>query len=795
MIPIILFATTFTVDINGGQDFTSIQAAINAASWDGDRIIVYPGTYCESVNYLEKNLVIGSLEMTTGNESYIGQTIIDGENQRRCVNIFNITEGAVLEGFTIKNGLFYSGWGISASGINVGSTNHLIIKNCHIYHNMGYNMGVGGVKIEASDDITLSGLSIHDNRSNACAGLFVYNSTNVSFDSENRCSIYNNIASGRVDVEIYSCLSDVNVILDTVTVANPSAFFIENDANYYTPFDMTLEYEHYMYEEIDQDLYVSPNGNNNNDGLTPETPLQAIQKAVYLIKSNPDNPHTIHLASGDYSLALNNQLFPIGMKSNIKIIGGENTNIYCDDEKWGYLVCHYKNNFTIKNINFFPETSVDFPYHFPQCQDFKLKNLNFNSNGDNIFDTTLNITQWSSGILDSINIQGVTAIYRSAAQIELRHGEVKNCNFSNNSSTMDPDEAGYGLVIGVDVFPDDPIFTPALLVENCVFQNNKSYKPFSIFGHGYSLTGRHIGDVILNNLAFINNNSQSVEYNTNIKFHFGPDPVYINNALVVGNGTAEWAVSLGGNITINNSVFYNHSLWQNQEFRIEKTYRPDHYPFPYPTTVTFNNCAIKGGDTSYYDVDPEHNSVTFNNTIDIADYEMSDLFTYEDSTDFMSYQLAPNSPLIDAGYVMENNYTPTKDLLGHNRIWGDQIDIGPFEYGSVGNEDETEENIPPLKEMEIKNYPNPFKPGNGKGGTGTTIAFKTPKLGRVTIDIFNIKGQKVRKLKDVSMLKGEHKFKWGGFNDNYRKVSSGIYFCTIKVDDKLLGVHKMLVLK
>ncbi len=361
---------------------------------------------------------------------------------------------------------------------------------------------------------------------------------------------------------------------------------------------------------------------------------------------------------------------------------------------------------------------------------------------------------------------------------------------------MDPYEHGFGLVIGVDIpIEDNEIVNPTLVVKDCVFQNNKSYSAFSVFGHGYGWWGKHIGDVILNNLIFANNKSQSVEYNTCINFSFGPDPVYINNCLLVGNGTAEWAIGLGGNLIFNNSVFYNYTLQHNKEFMLFHTYCPGHYFYPYPTTVTLNNCAIKGGETSYLDQDPEHNSITFNNCIDIAGYTLPELFTYEDSTDFMSYQLAPDSPLIDAGIVLPNNHFPEKDILGHNRIWGDQIDIGPFEYGSLGNEDETNEEIPPLKDMEIKNYPNPFKPGNGKGNTGTTIAFKIPELAEVTIDIFNIKGQKVSRIKDVTMMKGEHKVRWSGFNENHRKVSSGIYFCTIKVDGKLLGVHKMLVVR
>jgi pectin methylesterase-like acyl-CoA thioesterase len=44
-----LFATTIIVDINGGGQFTSIQAGINAANTN-DTVKVWPGTYFEQVN-------------------------------------------------------------------------------------------------------------------------------------------------------------------------------------------------------------------------------------------------------------------------------------------------------------------------------------------------------------------------------------------------------------------------------------------------------------------------------------------------------------------------------------------------------------------------------------------------------------------------------------------------------------------------------------------------------------------------------------------------------------------------
>jgi len=94
-------ADTWIVDPGGSGDFTTIQAALAAAS-DGDQILVQPGTYIENVDFLGKDLVLRS---TTGPAS----TIIDGSagppGAASCVR-FTAGESAaaVLEGFTLTGG-------------------------------------------------------------------------------------------------------------------------------------------------------------------------------------------------------------------------------------------------------------------------------------------------------------------------------------------------------------------------------------------------------------------------------------------------------------------------------------------------------------------------------------------------------------------------------------------------------------------------------------------------------------------------------------------------------------------
>lgn len=86
-----------------------------------------------------------------------------------------------------------------------------------------------------------------------------------------------------------------------------------------------------------------------------------------------------------------------------------------------------------------------------------------------------------------------------------------------------------------------------------------------------------------------------------------------------------------------------------------------------------------------------------------------------------------------------------------------------------------------------QNYPNPFNPN-------TTIRFRLPENMGVKLTIYNVLGQKVRKLIDGMLPSGEHEVEWDGTYDSGERAESGVYFYRISTE-AFTDVRKMTLLK
>ena len=202
------WSATITVDDNGPADYSTIQAAINAAV-DGDVVLVKPGTYTATgtaavVDFRGKAITVRS-------ESGASTTIIDGQDLRRCVVAYT-NEGAAtrIDGFKIQRGraaigagmyaagasptilncLFESNWALggpaAGGGLRLSDSSSAVI-DCVFNENRAEISG-GGLHVANGAPI-LSGCSFTTNHSQRGSGAYLFSDTtsisNCTFTANN----------------------------------------------------------------------------------------------------------------------------------------------------------------------------------------------------------------------------------------------------------------------------------------------------------------------------------------------------------------------------------------------------------------------------------------------------------------------------------------------------------------------------------------------------------------------------------------------------------------------------------
>jgi predicted outer membrane repeat protein len=130
------YQTPITIDIPA--DYPTIQAGIDS-SFHGDTILVQPGVYYENLNFKGRNVILASLYISTGDDSYIQSTILDGSDTASVITLNNYEDSpSAIIGFTIRNGNARYGGGIYCSG----STADIAFNLIHSNH---ASLGGGGI--------------------------------------------------------------------------------------------------------------------------------------------------------------------------------------------------------------------------------------------------------------------------------------------------------------------------------------------------------------------------------------------------------------------------------------------------------------------------------------------------------------------------------------------------------------------------------------------------------------------------------------------------------------------------
>lgn len=102
--------------------------------------------------------------------------------------------------------------------------------------------------------------------------------------------------------------------------------------------------------------------------------------------------------------------------------------------------------------------------------------------------------------------------------------------------------------------------------------------------------------------------------------------------------------------------------------------------------------------------------------------------------------------------------------------------------------------LPVINSAELyQNYPNPFN-------AATTIRYRLPRQSRVTLEIYNVLGQKIAVLADAVQPAGEHRISWNGRDRSGKTVASGVYLYRLAARDMFDGksysaARKLILMK
>ncbi len=789
------FAVTLNVAIDGSGQYTVIQDAIEVAT-NGDTVLVHPGRYIENIDYIGKSITVCSLEATTNDSTYITSTIIDGNRNGSCVAFRNAEQNASLRGFTLTNGSGFLTYDESTrgGGIMVYADCSVSLINCNIFGNYA-GSGAGLSTLKCS--VFLSGLKIHHNYAISHGGGISHvgassHTPTIIYDPANRCSVFENYGAAPVDMSVIDIRADLTINLASITVNPPSTFYVgrhNNLSSLEQYHDIVFAIAGYR-EEVNHDIYVSHIGNDNNSGLSPGEAMKTITKAVHRIAADSLNVKSVFVMPGVYEEGANAQIYPIPVKSHTNIIGAGSGLVTLTSSiinTMGYP--SYINSFKIKNslikgISMTEGVSSNrggFKNASSQTglrlSDIVISDMVSNKRG------AFFIYELSYAEFDSLVVRNIVTPETGVELGRVFSCVISNSTFENIHSTYTsietPGDDSWAMTV-VRFRAED-----SLTINNCTFrdisvQNNQSI--FSI--DNYLSTYDNVVDVVINGCLF-----EDIRTNDERGIFFGNNNLgsfKVSNCTFYNNYGSASAVGIWGKIAMRNNIFYNPDA-------TEEICMYGYYPSSgIYSNLDFDYNNIRGGSASILNSD-------FLNTLVYGEHNLSDNPMFASTTigNPNYLRLATGSPCINSGTPDTTGLSILPyDLAGNNRIWNDVIDMGCYEYGSVPYVGVDDPSIPSLAVYTLTAYPNPFQSfTNLKVDLSSYVSGSAKPIQNACVNVYNIKGQKVKSIELNPASKGEQLSYWDGRDANNTRCSSGVYILHLVVNGKQVSSRKVTLVR
>lgn len=809
VVPGLLGAAVFHVGIGDSYPFNSIQDAINTAT-HGDTIYVHPGVYIGSLYINEKQLYISSLFSLTNDPADIENTVLSGNYGIFGIVYRNSVGPGYLIGFTIRDARNFN-----QAPLNIGNNTLLNVEHCVITNNRKTHNSAN-IYIAAGSVITLKGCKIHENYSMGTAGISKTSTAILIFDRQVRNSIYNNYGSHSSDIN-YRYSSYYNTVpLDTLFLAVASSGV--PDIHYYRGINHVVA-DSIVGHTVTHDIYVAPWGDNASDGATPQNPMRTVRMAARKAFPADGQMQTIHVAPGVY--AFNDfEDMNIGLRPNVAIIGDPYDLPVFDAQGAMFAITrlsegnrHFE-NLIIKNasrraIGYFPTMQ---PGEHYIAGSVVLKNLRLIDNfSDGVFYLFENVLV--SNVISTCSPGNDVSISMSFASRNVR---IENSVFSHRS-----DATGYHAARGI-TFSRTTLNLPGEFTANVINTLFHNINTYCVFFQGLGMAvqlgeGVHVN---LINCLIIDNQSPNNS--------FGSISIRDSSSVSLYN-TIVWN-NRPNNITMMNPQTHlaaNHSLIENgaQNYTYPSwllndgniVYGDSNLPSgsiplfvglgPYKYMPIAGSCTIDSGTlvlpagVTLPDYDLAGNPRIYGAEIDLGPYEWQGLefdFTFIQTVNQVTFIPLANQDIYEIfwdfdldGVIDSNELAPTH-LYQANGIYSVGCYINGGMAGRVIREAITVTGLSADDDLaspnlSLHNYPNPFNPS-------TTIVYVLPQSNRVSVSIFNVKGQIVKTLVNEYQSSGWHSVFWDGRDDKGILCASGIYYCRIIANGKI-KTRKMLLLK
>ncbi|MCF7920977.1 MAG: T9SS type A sorting domain-containing protein [Candidatus Cloacimonetes bacterium] len=769
ILPLATFARIYYVDDDGGQDFTSIQAGFDDPGVeDGDTLYVYPGT-----NY--GPLVIGNRGLYVSSYQATGIEISDDGNDTHCIKFTSsCIEPTYFIGFAIVGGDAQNGGGIYASDV----TRTIHFDKCVIKDNAASSGNGGGLYIEGTSNnictIVLSNTIINDNSAYYNGGGFYGEQSNLEMHT---VEFYDNSANKGGALYSYG-LWAVNVdnilFYGNQGYSNGGAVYMAGDSSIYPHEDFDwnkvtiannestngiggIYIEDQDYSELD--IVNSIVWNNEGAYQLPDdlgvTYSCVDANTVYPGTENINEaPEFVNTASDDYSLEYWSPCIDKGNRSSTY-----------DDGDGSMADMGYKYH---EQYEFIWSTGgiSDAHWKWLSYPLLPLDHDDYYENGGEYANAETVRWHWNN-IPDSI------AWYdESSASIWFYGLDTDSDEYYEYWSSGDPGTDSLLSVKGYKLCRNESGCLPFTRGLPCKYDTYVStYQNFdSWLGYFINQTQSAedaIPSAVLDDCVKIQTQRWSTSRaTTNDPWSKDPDYCYLNYTDLVVMKTMR-ARSFQWNDPTRDITepiirpYATHFTWEE-----EIDYLPIYVEFD-PEDVP-NEIAV------YVDGECRGAEVVDDLICQICSYILFEEPGQEIEFEFW-YEGRGSVERKGNYQIHENGYPVTSNTLFTGQ---------PGEFYTLSfNREEDIESVP----YELCCYPNPFNPE-------LTVAFSLDKEAEIELTIYNVKGQLIRTLVNETFRPQDYNIIWNGDNNNGNKVSSGVYFVRLQVDNDI-QTNKVILMK